>query len=60
MTEYTFRFYKNDKHITTKTLHTETIEEAYSMADDILRKNKSFDDWQCFPPKTNKPPQAPK
>jgi len=51
--EYTFRFYKNDKHMTTKTFVTETIEDSYKKADSILRQNKSYDDWDCIPPKTN-------
>jgi hypothetical protein len=59
MTEFTFRFYGNGKHLTTKTFHTETIEEAYSMADNILRQSKKYDDWECIPPKTNESPFAP-
>jgi hypothetical protein len=54
--EYTFRFYKNDKHITTRTFDTSTIEDAYKKADNVLRQNKSYDDWDCIPPKTNDTP----
>ncbi len=53
MTEYTFRFYGNEKHLSTRTFHTETIEDAYRKADNILRRTPKYDDWECIPPKTN-------
>ncbi len=59
MTEFRFRFYADEKHITTKTFHTETVEDAYKMADDVLRNNRRLDDWACLPPKTNKPAPTP-
>lgn len=53
MNEYTFRFYGNGKHLNTRTFHTETIEDAYKKADNFLRQTPKYDDWECFPPKTN-------
>ena len=53
MTEFTFRFYGNEKHLNTRTFHTETIEEAYKQADNVLRQTPKYDDWECLPPKTN-------
>jgi hypothetical protein len=53
MKEFTFRFYQKGKHISTRTFHTETIEDAYKKADNVLRQTPNYDDWECFPPKTN-------
>ena len=52
MREYTFRFYKNEKHITTRTLHHRNIENAYKEADNILRQTRNYDDWEYIEPKT--------
>lgn len=53
MNEYTFRFYGNGKHLNTRTFDTETIEDAYKKADNVLRQTPKYDEWECFPPKTN-------
>lgn len=46
-TEYTFGFYDaNEKLIGIRTFKCETIEQAYSMADSILKANAKFEDWQ--------------
>lgn len=46
MNEYTFRFYKDEKHITTITFHHKEIEDAYKEADNFLKANpKKYDDW---------------
>ena len=52
MNEYTFRFYRDEKHLTTQTFHTETVEQAYKLADGVLRKSK-YDDWEYLEPKKN-------
>lgn len=47
-TEYTFHFYDAEaRHIGTRTFRTETIEQAYSMADSILKANPKYEDWGC-------------
>ena len=53
VTEFTFRFYRNEKPLNTRTFHTETIEEAYKMADNVLSQTPKYDDWECLLPKTN-------
>ena len=54
MNEYTFRFYKGENHVTTKTFHKENVEDAYLDADKFLRQNKKLiDDWEYLEPKKN-------
>ena len=49
MNKHTFKFYGNDKYLKTMTIFAETIERAYKKADDILRTNKKYDDWEYIP-----------
>ncbi len=49
----TFKFYRNEKHITTKTFHAKSIEDAFQKADDFLRQTKRYDDWEYLDPKIN-------
>ncbi len=46
--EFTFRFYANEKHLYTRKFYTETIEQAYKMADNVLKKTPKYDDWECL------------
>ena len=58
MTEFTFTFFKDGRIVSTQTFQAETIEDAYKMADNVLRKGKC-DDWEYLPLAKNNSPFAP-
>lgn len=54
MKEYTYRFYKNDKHLFTKTFVEETEETANKKADKFVKDSKGkYEEWE--PINNNKP-----
>ncbi len=48
MKEFTFKFYADGKCLSTKVFKTYTVQYAYKMADNVLRKSKIYDDWECI------------
>lgn len=48
MNEYTFNFYSNGKCLSVKTFHAEMLEDAFKIADEFLKQNPKYDDWE-FP-----------
>tara|TARA_R110000782_G_scaffold223699_1_gene310662 strand:+ start:250 stop:450 length:201 start_codon:yes stop_codon:yes gene_type:complete len=52
MSEYTFKFYKDENYITMKTFDKQNVEDAYLEADKFLIANKKLvNDWDYVNPK---------